>query len=190
MLSLYHLLSRIVHSPPGRNSHGPPAPTRSRRRPTTATKPSTPLVVIGNSSRTTSRTTTADVAAGDARPAITLFRRGVREATNLGDERLSVDPVQEVRADAREKIHDRHVDTLGTHQRHLYEIVRERARSVRPNYTNDTSDVSPIQKISVRVGISCSHSSDTIYFEWTDRGVGLGTSRVDPTCYQSDSLLL
>jgi len=68
---------------------------------------------------------TADIAAGDARHAITLLRRGVREATKIGDEKLSVDHVQNVRADAREEIHDRHVDTLGTHQRHLYEIVRE-----------------------------------------------------------------
>lgn len=67
----------------------------------------------------------ADVAAGDARHAITLLRRGVREATKIGDEKLTADHVEGVREDAREEIHDRHVDTLGTHQRHLYEIVRE-----------------------------------------------------------------
>jgi len=67
----------------------------------------------------------SDVSAGDARHAITLLRRGVREATKAGDDNLTVDRVEGVREDVREEIHDRHVDTLGTHQRHLYEIVRD-----------------------------------------------------------------
>ncbi|MFD1601017.1 Cdc6/Cdc18 family protein [Halobellus rarus] len=67
----------------------------------------------------------ADVAAGDARHAITLLRRAVREAVGKGDERLTVQHVVPIREDAREEIHERHVDTLGTHQRHLYEIIKE-----------------------------------------------------------------
>lgn len=65
----------------------------------------------------------ADVSAGDARHAIALLRRAVREAL-ADDEYLTVDDVEAVRQDAREEIHDRQVDTLGTHQRHLYEIIR------------------------------------------------------------------
>jgi Cdc6-like AAA superfamily ATPase len=67
----------------------------------------------------------ADVAAGDARHAITLLRRAVRDAVEGGDETLSVGNVRPVQEDAREEIHERHVDTLGTHQRHLYEIIRD-----------------------------------------------------------------
>lgn len=69
--------------------------------------------------------TIADIAAGDARHAITLLRRAVRDAVEHGDETLTVGNVQPVREDAREEIHERHVDTLGTHQRHLYEIIKE-----------------------------------------------------------------
>ena len=69
--------------------------------------------------------TIADIAAGDARHAITLLRRAVRDAIKSGDEKLTVENVQPVREEAREEIHDRHVDTLGTHQRHLYEIIKE-----------------------------------------------------------------
>ena len=67
----------------------------------------------------------ADVAAGDARHAITLLRRAVRAGVKTGVETLTVEYVQPVREDAREEIHERHVDTLGTHQRHLYEIIRD-----------------------------------------------------------------
>nr|WP_305148810.1 Cdc6/Cdc18 family protein [Halobellus inordinatus] len=67
----------------------------------------------------------ADVAAGDARHAITLLRRAVRDAVESGDETLTGDHVRKVREDAREEIHDRNVDTLGTHQRHLYEIIKD-----------------------------------------------------------------
>lgn len=67
----------------------------------------------------------ADLAAGDARHAITLLRRGVREAMNRGEERLRADHVEAVRDDARAEIHNRHVETLGTHQRILYDIIAE-----------------------------------------------------------------
>ena len=67
----------------------------------------------------------ADVAAGDARHAITLLRRAIRDAVESGAETLTPERVQAVREDAREEIHERNVDTLGTHQRHLYEIISE-----------------------------------------------------------------
>jgi len=88
----------------------------------------------------------ADVAAGDARHGITLLRRGVREAVT-DDEYLTVNHVEAVREDAREEIHDRHVDTLGTHQRHLYEIVREvgkiSAAQLHERYERRVSDPKP-----------------------------------------------
>jgi len=37
---------------------------------------------------------------------------------------LYLDHVEAARQEARQRIHDHHVETLGTHQRHLYEIIR------------------------------------------------------------------
>nr|WP_200820832.1 AAA family ATPase [Halobellus limi] len=69
--------------------------------------------------------TIADIAAGDARHAITLLRRAVRDVVERDDEKLTVGNVRPIREEAREEIHERHVDTLGTHQRHLYEIIKD-----------------------------------------------------------------
>ena len=74
----------------------------------------------------------ADVAAGDARHAITLLRRAVREAVKRGDEVLTVENVEEIREDAREEMHERDVNMLGTHQRHLYEIIKEAGEITAP----------------------------------------------------------
>ncbi|MGQ4557673.1 AAA family ATPase [Halobellus sp. GM3] len=86
----------------------------------------------------------ADVAAGDARHAITLLRRAVRETVEKGDERLTVQHVVPIREDAREEIHERHVDTLGTHQRHLYEIIKDAgeigASTLHARYEDRVSD--------------------------------------------------
>mgnify|MGYP006273573275 CR=1 FL=1 len=88
--------------------------------------------------------TIADIAAGDARHAITLLRRAVRDAVEHDDEKLTVDNVQPVREEAREEIHERHVDTLGTHQRHLYEIVKDageiRASELHRRYEQRVAD--------------------------------------------------
>ncbi|WP_256423018.1 Cdc6/Cdc18 family protein [Halobellus rarus] len=67
----------------------------------------------------------ADVAAGDARHAITLLRRSVRDAVENGDESLTIENVRPVQDDAREEMHKRAVNKLGTHQRHLYEIIND-----------------------------------------------------------------
>lgn len=68
----------------------------------------------------------------------------VRAAVESGAETLTVEHFQPVRKDAREEIYERHVDTLGTHQRHLYEIIRDaeeiRASEVHARYESHVSD--------------------------------------------------
>ncbi|WP_224332905.1 Cdc6/Cdc18 family protein [Haloprofundus halobius] len=68
----------------------------------------------------------ADVAAGDARLGIALLRRSARWAVEMQHRQITPDIVDEVDDDAREEIHSRHVDALSTHQRMLYEIIKER----------------------------------------------------------------
>jgi orc1/cdc6 family replication initiation protein len=67
----------------------------------------------------------ADIAAGDARHAIALLRRAVRHIAKRGEDRVAVENVVTVRDEARKEIHERRIDTLGTHQRHLYEIIAD-----------------------------------------------------------------
>lgn len=67
----------------------------------------------------------ADLAAGDAREAISLLRHGARHVQRGHAEELTADVVHEVAGEAREGIRERRIRYLGTHKRALYEIVRE-----------------------------------------------------------------
>lgn len=67
----------------------------------------------------------ADIAAGDARFGIALLRRSARWAIKMQRSRITIDVIDEVRDDARDELHMRHVDALSTHQRMLYEIIKE-----------------------------------------------------------------
>lgn len=66
----------------------------------------------------------ADLAGGNARDGIALLRRAARLARTEGCD-ITLDLVDDVRADARADVRKRRVRSLGTHQRTLYEIVRE-----------------------------------------------------------------
>lgn len=66
----------------------------------------------------------ADLAGGNARDGIALLRRAARLARTDGCD-ITLDLVDDVRADARADIRKQRVRSLGTHQRTLYEIVRE-----------------------------------------------------------------
>lgn len=69
----------------------------------------------------------ADVTAGNARLAITHLRRAAKTVRETDRDRLTPAVVAAVADDARTAVHDRHVRSLGTHQRALYHIVREAA---------------------------------------------------------------
>ncbi|WP_435069183.1 Cdc6/Cdc18 family protein [Haloplanus sp. C73] len=89
----------------------------------------------------------ADLAAGDARHGITLLRRSVSEALQEDAGQLSFDHVESARHEARQRIHDHHVETLGTHQRHLYEIIKDvgeiSASDLHGRYEQRVSDPKP-----------------------------------------------
>ncbi|MCU4744309.1 Cdc6/Cdc18 family protein [Natronoglomus mannanivorans] len=65
----------------------------------------------------------ADIAAGDARVGIAILRRATKRIMNEDESWISLDVVDSVQDEAREEIHQHHVDDLGTHKRLLYEIV-------------------------------------------------------------------
>lgn len=67
----------------------------------------------------------ADHASGNARDGIALLRRAARRARTEGCD-ITLDLVADVRADARAHVREQRVRTLGTHQRTLYEIIRDR----------------------------------------------------------------
>lgn len=67
----------------------------------------------------------ADGAAGNARLAITHLRRGARAVHDNERDELTPGVVEAVAEDARAAVHDLHVRSLGTHQRALYQIVRD-----------------------------------------------------------------
>lgn len=71
--------------------------------------------------------TIADVAAGDARTAITHLRRAAKTVYESDHDVLTADVVSEVTDAAQAAVHDLHVRSLGTHQRALYTIVRDAA---------------------------------------------------------------
>jgi len=66
----------------------------------------------------------ADLAAGDARFAITLLRRAAQRAEYEGVS-LSPELVEDAVDDAEAEVHQRKVELLSTHQRLLYEIIKE-----------------------------------------------------------------
>ncbi|WP_317988552.1 orc1/cdc6 family replication initiation protein [Haloprofundus salilacus] len=67
----------------------------------------------------------ADTATGDARFGIALLRRSARWAIEMQRSQITTDVVDEIRDDARDELHMRHVDALSTHQRMLYEIIKD-----------------------------------------------------------------
>ncbi len=67
----------------------------------------------------------ADRAAGDARLGIAMLRHAVRAAVERGESTVDAGLVADVEGPAREAVRDRHIATLGTHQRLLFELVRE-----------------------------------------------------------------
>lgn len=71
----------------------------------------------------------ADIAAGNARLAITHLRRAARTVRETEDDELTREVVGAVADDARAAIRDIHVRSLGTHQRALYHIIRDAGTS-------------------------------------------------------------
>ncbi|WP_302080532.1 Cdc6/Cdc18 family protein [Salinibaculum rarum] len=69
----------------------------------------------------------ADVAAGNARVAITHLRRAAKTVYESDYDTLTSDVVSEVADAAQAAVHDLHVRSLGTHQRALYTIIRDAA---------------------------------------------------------------
>jgi Cdc6-like AAA superfamily ATPase len=67
----------------------------------------------------------ANIAAGDARMAIALLRRAARTARNDRLTEISANLVASVTDEAHQAVRERHVRTLGTHNRLLYEIISE-----------------------------------------------------------------
>lgn len=66
----------------------------------------------------------AEAAAGDARFAIALLRQAAQRANRDGHDRLTIELIESVKAEAREAVETRHVEHLSTHQRHLFDIIR------------------------------------------------------------------
>lgn len=70
----------------------------------------------------------ADRAAGNARRAIALLRNAVQEADGDGRAKVLLDDVESASSSAESELYDRRVSDLGSHQRLLYEIVRDAGR--------------------------------------------------------------
>jgi len=70
----------------------------------------------------------AELAAGDARLAIAYLRRAAERAHHEGLDSLSPGLVEDVVDDAETDVHERNVQRLSTHQRILFEIVREEGK--------------------------------------------------------------
>jgi Cdc6-like AAA superfamily ATPase len=69
--------------------------------------------------------TIADLAAGDARVAIALLRRGAKYVIENDVKDLSAEIVEQVTEEAHIEVREFNVRNLGTHQRLLYEIIKE-----------------------------------------------------------------
>ncbi|SFR34094.1 Cdc6/Cdc18 family protein [Halogeometricum limi] len=67
----------------------------------------------------------ADLAAGDARLAITLLRRAAERAEIRSLDTLNPDLVEDVADSASIEVHERNKERLSTHQRLLYSIISE-----------------------------------------------------------------
>jgi Cdc6-like AAA superfamily ATPase len=70
--------------------------------------------------------TIADVAAGDARAALSILRNAARHADQDGSERITIDLLETAIPDARDEIRQKNVDTLTRHQRTLFNLIEER----------------------------------------------------------------
>lgn len=68
----------------------------------------------------------ADVAAGDARAAISLLRTAARHAQDANEDRISTEIVESVIPDAREEVRRKNIDALPPHQRALFDCLQER----------------------------------------------------------------
>lgn len=88
--------------------------------------------------------TIADLAAGDARHGIALLGRAARHAESNGLDEIDSALVQEIEGVARDDVRQRHVRTLGTDMRLLYEIVQEAgtisATSLHRQYEQQATD--------------------------------------------------
>jgi Cdc6-like AAA superfamily ATPase len=67
----------------------------------------------------------ADQAAGDARLAIATLRRAAKQCSDLRDEEITQAVVDDVVDAARNEIASRYIEKLSTHQRILYEVIRQ-----------------------------------------------------------------
>lgn len=66
----------------------------------------------------------ADLAAGDARYAITLLRRAAKHVTEQDGDTITVDVVERVTSEAEQDIRGSRVRNLSTHKRLLYDIIK------------------------------------------------------------------
>ncbi|UWG47029.1 Cdc6-related protein, AAA superfamily ATPase [Halanaeroarchaeum sp. HSR-CO] len=67
----------------------------------------------------------AETAAGDARLGIALLRQAARHADREGGKRLSTGLLREIESEARDDVENLQVAHLSTHQRHLFDLIRE-----------------------------------------------------------------
>lgn len=67
----------------------------------------------------------ADQAAGDARLAIAILRRAAKQCSDLRRDVITSAVVDDVEEPARNEIATRYVEKLSTHQRILYELIRQ-----------------------------------------------------------------
>lgn len=70
----------------------------------------------------------ADRAAGDARLAITILRRAAKSAADTRRDTITPEIIENVSPSAHQEIASRYVDKLSTHQRLLFEIIRDHDR--------------------------------------------------------------
>ncbi|WP_227134632.1 Cdc6/Cdc18 family protein [Halorubellus salinus] len=67
----------------------------------------------------------ADQAAGDARLAITILRLAAKQCTDRRQDEITTDVVDDVVENARSEIASRYIEKLSTHQRILYEVIKQ-----------------------------------------------------------------
>jgi len=88
--------------------------------------------------------TIADLAAGDARHGIALLGRAARHAESNGLDEIDSALVKDIEGAARDDIRQRHVRTLGTDMRLLFEIVQDAvsisAKTLHRRYEQQATD--------------------------------------------------
>ena len=86
----------------------------------------------------------ADLAAGDARQAITLLRRSAKHAIEQGAAPISPEIVEGIREDAQRDIRSSRISALSTHQRLLFDLIKDaselRAGELHSRYEEQVSD--------------------------------------------------